>query len=543
MPASTIILCRFRMPKNTQYRCPRHVEMRFHRPHHHWYCKVHDPYSTKRCQVFRDYQGPQCTELAIIVDAGNGRSYCGRHNPTSFIDFQQLAAPEKEDANEMPENKPRERADTDISLEPVKEVVPEAQEVVYEEETQPESLLTGAGQENVVVEAAVSLEANAIPEEKRKEQVFPQEKLSESRDIAQVEPDLPIVDEMLPVVAPEMPTDIRQEDTGASLEMLDATSPSLSSIPSELDTPHSNTIDDIQYQEPIQDLIDASSVQSSTLELPSQSISEFPSADCEPEFDNDFTDLEPPTTSYNSHESEIRDTPATPEPLEPIDVTPHVEAQPSLSSSPVETSLIPENSVNPELVPLPESPSITAAISSKALTEPHLVLPPTPAPEKLPEPLPAEPQIFPSKSPSILDLPPGPAAPLSPPPTPHTPNLLLRRAQTQLIDLNFAENTPETSSPSPRSPEWRLHRSRTSISSTLDSPIDAEEKDRIAAMYFACNICLGKHNAVFMRKVDTCGHQYSERCLQTVLRSGIMRRYNCSSCREWLAGMKEKVGK
>jgi hypothetical protein len=62
--------------------------------------------------------------------------------------------------------------------------------------------------------------------------------------------------------------------------------------------------------------------------------------------------------------------------------------------------------------------------------------------------------------------------------------------------------------------------------------------DRIAAMYVQCNVCLEKHPAAVMRSVPGCGHQYRGLCVDSALRRGIMRRYNCSKCREWLMELK-----
>jgi hypothetical protein len=74
-----------------------------------------------------------------------------------------------------------------------------------------------------------------------------------------------------------------------------------------------------------------------------------------------------------------------------------------------------------------------------------------------------------------------------------------------------------------------------SISAVLNEP--TQEGERIAAMYFLCNICLEKHNTSDMRSIEGCGHQYSEHCVAYALRTSGQRRYNCSSCQDWLAKM------
>ncbi|KAJ4344669.1 uncharacterized protein N0V89_012413 [Didymosphaeria variabile] len=61
-----------------------------------------------------------------------------------------------------------------------------------------------------------------------------------------------------------------------------------------------------------------------------------------------------------------------------------------------------------------------------------------------------------------------------------------------------------------------------------------QQNEHIASLYFQCNICLENHNAADMNKIEACGHQYNESCLQDFLRRKGVRRYNCAGCRYWL---------
>lgn len=65
------------------------------------------------------------------------------------------------------------------------------------------------------------------------------------------------------------------------------------------------------------------------------------------------------------------------------------------------------------------------------------------------------------------------------------------------------------------------------------------EHEHIAALYMQCNICLESHNATDMSKIESCGHQYKESCLQEFLRRKGVRKYNCTACQAWLQSHQE----
>lgn len=65
------------------------------------------------------------------------------------------------------------------------------------------------------------------------------------------------------------------------------------------------------------------------------------------------------------------------------------------------------------------------------------------------------------------------------------------------------------------------------------------ELEHIAALYSQCNICLEKHNSADMKKIESCGHQYRESCLQDFLRREGVRKYNCTGCASWMRAHQE----
>ncbi|KAF2658332.1 hypothetical protein K491DRAFT_713718 [Lophiostoma macrostomum CBS 122681] len=93
---------------------------------------------------------------------------------------------------------------------------------------------------------------------------------------------------------------------------------------------------------------------------------------------------------------------------------------------------------------------------------------------------------------------------------------------------------PTEESPAKSSP-LRSGRVLTSISIILKDR--SQGGDRIAPMYFLCNICLENHSTSDMCSIDECGHLYSEHCVASTLRTSGQRRYNCTGCQNWLAQM------
>lgn len=73
---------------------------------------------------------------------------------------------------------------------------------------------------------------------------------------------------------------------------------------------------------------------------------------------------------------------------------------------------------------------------------------------------------------------------------------------------------------------------------SIRNKVESDGQERIAALYLQCNVCLEKHNAADMHRIEPCGHQYLESCLRTVLGNGNIRRYNCSSCKAWMDKMR-----
>lgn len=65
--------------------------------------------------------------------------------------------------------------------------------------------------------------------------------------------------------------------------------------------------------------------------------------------------------------------------------------------------------------------------------------------------------------------------------------------------------------------------------------------DRIAAAYTQCCVCLEKHGEHNMREVATCKHRYRDLCLKKAVKAGSLRRFNCSSCRAWMAKQREEM--
>ncbi|KAF2786725.1 hypothetical protein K505DRAFT_330153 [Melanomma pulvis-pyrius CBS 109.77] len=174
---------------------------------------------------------------------------------------------------------------------------------------------------------------------------------------------------------------------------------------------------------------------------------------------------------------------------------------------------------------------------------------PSPTPPPLP-PSPYEPQAQRATRPR-----PSPLQFPSLSPTPPAPDVSPRKVPARLPAFQFPASP---SSPAPRSPSTPMlstldtprvhHHSLRSISHVLSRFLhttenrEEEDRQRIAAMYQECNICHESHNAITMRKIEECGHQYRELCLQKVLRNGTNRRYNCSSCRAWMGKMVEERG-
>jgi hypothetical protein len=66
------------------------------------------------------------------------------------------------------------------------------------------------------------------------------------------------------------------------------------------------------------------------------------------------------------------------------------------------------------------------------------------------------------------------------------------------------------------------------------------QPEHIAALYLQCNICLENHNTADMNKIEGCGHQYKESCLQDFLRRKGVRKYNCTGCWSWLQSHQER---
>jgi hypothetical protein len=64
---------------------------------------------------------------------------------------------------------------------------------------------------------------------------------------------------------------------------------------------------------------------------------------------------------------------------------------------------------------------------------------------------------------------------------------------------------------------------------------DASSTIRNAAIYVQCCVCLERHGEYNMRQVNSCKHQYRDLCFRKATRMGSLRRFNCSSCRVWMA--------
>lgn len=69
----------------------------------------------------------------------------------------------------------------------------------------------------------------------------------------------------------------------------------------------------------------------------------------------------------------------------------------------------------------------------------------------------------------------------------------------------------------------------------------ASNSNRIAAVYAQCCVCLEKHGELNMRQVESCKHRYRDLCLRKATRIGSLRRFNCSSCRMWMAEQQEDM--
>jgi hypothetical protein len=112
------------------------------------------------------------------------------------------------------------------------------------------------------------------------------------------------------------------------------------------------------------------------------------------------------------------------------------------------------------------------------------------------------------------------------------------------IQLQSSSPTPEvtdnettSTAPTSRTPDTIVCDGKLPAWAAVSADEDAEV-DHIATLYSMCNICLEEHHHTLLQKVEGCGHFYSEICLEYILAQGIQRRYNCKSCREWMAGLR-----
>lgn len=121
----------------------------------------------------------------------------------------------------------------------------------------------------------------------------------------------------------------------------------------------------------------------------------------------------------------------------------------------------------------------------------------------------------------------------------HAPEDFRNAAQEQVqMDKDNLQPTdhehapPATNDASTRAPTV-LKKQQPRIGSD-DADTMEHPRQHIAAMYVHCNVCLEEHDMSIMHRIDPCGHQFRTLCLETVLRKGSVRKYNCSSCRIWM---------
>ena len=69
----------------------------------------------------------------------------------------------------------------------------------------------------------------------------------------------------------------------------------------------------------------------------------------------------------------------------------------------------------------------------------------------------------------------------------------------------------------------------------------ASSLSRIAAIYVQCCVCLEKHGEYDMRQVESCKHRYRDLCLRKATKTEGLRRFNCSSCRVWMAEQQKRI--
>lgn len=72
---------------------------------------------------------------------------------------------------------------------------------------------------------------------------------------------------------------------------------------------------------------------------------------------------------------------------------------------------------------------------------------------------------------------------------------------------------------------------------------DSSTSNRNAPVYTQCCVCLEVHGGYDMREVEPCKHQYRKICLRKATKIGSLRRFNCSSCRVWMAQEQDNVVK
>jgi hypothetical protein len=105
-------------------------------------------------------------------------------------------------------------------------------------------------------------------------------------------------------------------------------------------------------------------------------------------------------------------------------------------------------------------------------------------------------------------------------------------------DTQDLEATPSTREPTTGGPNPKQGQDQTPALKTVPKPEPKPEvqlqPEHIAALYLQCNICLDDHSAADMNKIEDCGHQYKESCLQDFLRRKGVRKYNCTGCWSWL---------
>lgn len=119
------------------------------------------------------------------------------------------------------------------------------------------------------------------------------------------------------------------------------------------------------------------------------------------------------------------------------------------------------------------------------------------------------------------------------------------RSHTRVDSLSPCTSKPQPEDPNVRTPNIMAYDagpgtpSRQSVNARIAflnalQDQEASASDRIVAVYAQCCVCLEKHGEHNMREVVPCTHRYRELCLRKAKKAGILRRFNCSSCRTWM---------